>query len=47
VSRPSEDDVDEERPFIPAQARPEVVDDLGRTAWQVAAALLAGETRPS
>lgn len=36
---------EEERPFIPAEARPEVVDELGRTAWQVAAALLA--RRPS
>jgi hypothetical protein len=37
----------EERPFIPPEARPAVVDELGRTAWQVAAALLAREARPS
>ncbi|QKV75232.1 hypothetical protein [Amycolatopsis sp. Hca4] len=31
-------------PFIPAEARPAVVDELARTAWQVAAALEAWET---
>ena len=32
------------RPFIPAEARPAVVDELARTAWQVAAALEVWET---
>ena len=32
------------RLFIPAEARPEVVADLARTAWQVAAALEVWET---
>ncbi|WP_157472586.1 hypothetical protein [Frankia sp. EAN1pec] len=30
---------DEEQPFIPAEARPAVVEGLARTAWQVAEAL--------
>lgn len=38
---------EEEPPFIPVEARPAVVDDLGRAAWQVAAALLAMESQPS
>jgi hypothetical protein len=37
---------DEERPFIPAEARPAVVEDLARIAWQVAEALLSLETPP-
>jgi len=41
-----EDDSDEQRPFIPAAARPAVVGDLARTAWQVAEALLFWETPP-
>ncbi|MGV9360389.1 hypothetical protein [Amycolatopsis sp. NPDC003731] len=31
-------------PFVPAEARPAVVDELARTAWQVAAALEVWET---
>jgi hypothetical protein len=31
-------------PFIPAEARPPVADELARTAWQVAAALEVWET---
>ncbi|WP_158104525.1 hypothetical protein [Amycolatopsis kentuckyensis] len=31
-------------PFIPADARPAVADELARTAWQVAAALEVWET---
>ncbi|HEY3465957.1 MAG TPA: hypothetical protein VGL47_12550 [Amycolatopsis sp.] len=31
-------------PFIPPEARPAVVADLAKTAWQVAAALEAWET---
>lgn len=34
----------ETRPFIPPEARPAVVEDLARTAWQVAAALEVWET---
>ncbi|MFI6513335.1 hypothetical protein ACIBCT_37515 [Streptosporangium sp. NPDC050855] len=37
---------DEQRPFIPAEARPAVVEDLARIAWQVAEALLSLETPP-
>jgi hypothetical protein len=37
---------DEERPFIPAEARPAVVQDLGQTAWHVAAALGSPEDQP-
>jgi hypothetical protein len=37
-------DRDDEQPFIPAEARPAVLADLARTAWQVAAALDAWET---
>ncbi|MFD2416240.1 hypothetical protein [Amycolatopsis pigmentata] len=38
ISCPSggEDGAGEEGPFIPAEARPAVVEDLARTAWQVA-----------
>jgi hypothetical protein len=39
-----EEGSDEERPFIPAEARPAVAEELARTAWQVAAALLFLET---
>ncbi|WIX88791.1 hypothetical protein [Amycolatopsis sp. DG1A-15b] len=31
-------------PFIPAEARPPVVDELAKAAWQVAAALEVWET---
>jgi hypothetical protein len=34
------DDSDEQRPFIPVEARPAVVEDLAKAAWQVAEALL-------
>jgi hypothetical protein len=37
---------DDERPFIPAEARPAVVEDLGKAAWQVAAALGCWEDPP-
>jgi hypothetical protein len=37
---PVDDDSDEQRPFIPVEARPAVADDLAKTAWQVAEALL-------
>ena len=32
------------RPFIPVESRPAVVEDLAKTAWQVAAALEVWET---
>jgi hypothetical protein len=35
---------DDEQPFIPPEARPAVVEHLGRTAWQVAEALLSLDT---
>jgi hypothetical protein len=38
------DGADEEGPFIPAEARPAVVEDLARAAWQVAEALPFLET---
>jgi hypothetical protein len=34
------DGPDDERPFIPAEARPAVAEELARTAWQVAEALV-------
>ena len=37
-------DVDDERPFIPPEARPPVLDELAKIAWQVAEALRALET---
>jgi hypothetical protein len=37
---PMDDDSDDRRPFIPIEARPAVVEDLAKTAWQVAEALL-------
>ncbi|MGX7829121.1 hypothetical protein ACTG9Q_28965 [Actinokineospora sp. 24-640] len=40
-------DFGEEGPFIPAEARPAVVEDLGRAAWQVAEALLHLENPPT
>jgi hypothetical protein len=44
---PVDDDAGEWRPFIPVEARPAVVEDLAKTAWQVAEALLRmDEGRP-
>ena len=40
---PVDDDPDERRPFIPVEARPAVVEDLAKAAWQVAEALLSTE----
>jgi hypothetical protein len=41
---PDEGGCDDERPFIPSEARPAVVEDLAKTAWQVAEALRFLET---
>lgn len=40
VPRPAvTSDAEDRRPFIPVEARPQVLDDLASTAWQVAEAL--------